>query len=57
MPQLLSGRLPSVKIGIPSYSEELATLSVVGISSLDKISVGGSTGADGSNILYPQALV
>ena len=51
MPQLLSGRLPSVKIGIPSYSEELATLSVVGISSLDKISVGGSTGADGQYLV------
>ena len=51
MPQLLSGRLPSVKIGIPSYSEDLATLSVVGISSLDKISVGGSTGADGQYLV------
>ncbi len=51
MPQLLSGRLPSVKIGIPSYSEDLATLSVVGISSLDKISVGGSIGADGQYLV------
>ena len=47
MPQLLSGRLPSVRIGIPSYSEDLATLSVVGISSLDKISAGGSIGGGG----------
>lgn len=51
MPQLLSGRLPSVKIGIPSYSEDLATLSVVGISSLDKISVGGSIGEDGQYLV------
>ena len=51
MPQLLSGRLPNVKIGIPSYSEDLATLSVVGISSLDKISVGGSIGADGQYLV------
>lgn len=47
MPRLLSGRQPSVKIGIPSYSEDLTTLSVVGISSLQKLSVDGSTGTDG----------
>ena len=47
MAQLLSGTLPNLKVGISSYSENLTTLSVVGISSLDKISAGGTIGNDG----------
>lgn len=47
MAKLLSGTLPQIKVGISSYSESKVSLSVVGISSLQAISVGGSTGNSG----------
>ena len=46
MAKLLSGTLPQIKVGIPSYSESKVSLSVVGISSLQAISVGGTTGSN-----------
>lgn len=47
MAKLLSGTLPQIKVGISSFSESKVSLSVVGISSLQAISVGGSTGNSG----------
>lgn len=53
MAKLLSGRLQRLNVGISSYSENLTTLSVVGISSFSNIvlngsvSVGGTTGTSG----------
>jgi hypothetical protein len=47
MAKLLSGTLPQLKVGISSFSESKVSLSVVGISSFQAISVGGSTGNSG----------
>ena len=47
MAKLLSGTLPQLKVGISSFSESKVSLSVVGISSLQAISVGGTTGGAG----------
>ena len=47
MAKLLSGTLPQIKVGISSFSESKVSLSVVGIASLQAISIGGSTGSSG----------
>ena len=53
MSKFLSGRVPELKVGISSYSENQTTLSVVGISSFSNvilngtISAGGTTGTSG----------
>jgi len=53
MAKLLSGRLQKLNVGISSYSENLTTLNVIGISSLSdvvlngSVSAGGTTGIDG----------
>jgi len=54
MAKLLSGTLPSLNVGISSYSESRQVLTVVGLSSFfgdvnfnGSISVGGTTGNDG----------
>lgn len=53
MAKLLSGRLKELNVGIKSYSENITTLNVVGISSFSDIilnssvSAGGTTGVDG----------
>jgi hypothetical protein len=57
MAKLLSGRLQRLNVGISSYSENLTTLSVVGISSFSSVvlngsvSVGGTTGAEGQYLV------
>jgi hypothetical protein len=57
MIKLLSGRLQRLNVGISSYSENLTTLSVVGISSLSdvilngSVSAGGTTGAEGQYLV------
>lgn len=55
MAKLLSGRLSNLNVGISSYSENLTTLSVVGISSLSHVVLNGSVSAGsttGSNGQY-----
>ena len=57
MAKLLSGRLPRLNVGITSYSENLITLDVVGISSLSHVvldgtvTAGGSPGSDGQYLV------
>lgn len=57
MTKLLSGRLTNLKVGISSYSENLTTLDVVGISSLSdvvfngSVSAGGTTGSEGQYLV------
>lgn len=57
MAKLLSGRLQRLNVGISSYSENLTTLSVVGISSFSdvvlngSVSAGGTTGAEGQYLV------
>lgn len=57
MAKLLSGRLQRLNVGISSYSENLTTLSVVGISSFSNViidgsvSAGGTTGAEGQYLV------
>jgi hypothetical protein len=57
MAKLLSGRLQRLNVGISSYSENLTTLSVVGISSFSdvvlngSVSAGGTTGSEGQYLV------
>jgi len=57
MVKLLSGRVSKLNVGIVSYSENLTTLDVVGISSLSHIvangsvSAGGTTGSEGQYLV------
>lgn len=57
MAKLLSGRLQRLNVGITSYSENLTTLSVVGISSFSdvvlngSVSVAGTTGTNGQYLV------
>ena len=57
MVKLLSGRVSKLNVGIVSYSENLTTLDVVGISSLSDVvfnghvSAGGTTGSEGQYLV------
>lgn len=57
MAKLISGRLQRLNVGISSYSENLTTLNVVGISSFSNVvlngsvSAGGTTGAEGQYLV------
>lgn len=57
MAKLLSGRLPKLNVGISSYSENLTTLNVVGISSLSHVVLNGSVSAAGTTGSNGQYLV
>jgi len=58
MAKLLSGRLQRLNVGISSYSENITTLSVVGISSFSDVVLNGSVssgGTTGTNGQYLQS--
>lgn len=57
MAKLLSGRLQKLNVGITSYSENLTTLSVVGISSFNNVVLNGSVSAGGTTGSEGQYLV
>ena len=57
MAKLVSGRLPRLNVGIASHSENLTTLSVVGISSFQQVVLNGSVSAGGTTGTNGQYLV